>query len=118
MEPETSGEISKKKKVVNVIFEDKKLEKSYDALSDKDPIKKKIKKLIEEIKENPIYGRRIPERNISKEYKKKGFNNAFWVKINSSWRLIYSLTGTEAEILAIILDYFNHSKYERKFGYK
>ena len=104
-------------KKIEVIFENKKLEKSYEQYSDNDPLKKKIDKIITEIKNNPAYGQQIPNKNVPKEYIKKGFNNAFWVRINDSWRLIYTLTGDKVEILAIILDVFDHKKYERKFKY-
>ncbi len=102
---------------IEVIFENKRLEKDYFSFPKNDALGKKITKIISEIKKNPAYGKQIPSHLIPKEYTKKGFNNIFWVRINSSWRLIYSLKGGSAEILAIILDYFDHKKYERKFKY-
>jgi len=102
---------------VEVIFENRRLEKMYEKYSKNDPLRKKIDKIILEIKKNPAYGKQIPNNRLPKEYVKRGFNNAFWVRINDSWRLIYSLTGDNVEIIAIILDYFDHKKYERKFKY-
>ena len=108
----------KSKKRVLVEWENKRLKKVYDELPNNDPLKNKIEKVIEEIKKNPQYGQLIPQKQIPKEYKKKGFNYAFWVHLNSSWRLIYTVTSyNEVEILAIILDFFHHKDYERKFNY-
>lgn len=101
----------------SVIFENKKLENAYNKYSNSDPIKKKIDKIIEKLKVNPAYGNQIPRKQIPKEYTKKGFNNAFQLRIDKSWRLIYTLVGSEVEILAIILDVMNHSDYDNKFGY-
>lgn len=95
------------------------LKQTYEKLSDKEPIKKKIDKAIEKIKENPgRAGNPISHKIIPKEYQE--FPNAFHLKLSKEWRLIYSITGiNEIEILAIILDWFdNHKDYEKKFKYK
>jgi Txe/YoeB family toxin of Txe-Axe toxin-antitoxin module len=102
-------------KKANVIFENKKLEKTYNKYND--PMKKRLDKIIETLKINPALGKQISKKQIPKQYLKKGFNNAFVVRIDQSWRLIYSLVGCEIEILAIILDIMNHSDYDNKFGY-
>ena len=83
-------------------------------------MKKRVRRAIGCIKENPLtYGRPISKNKIPKTYLNEGFDNAFWVDLSKSWRLIYSLTGvSEVEILAIILDWFtSHKDYERLFKY-
>ncbi len=109
------------KKKVRVIFENDKTERAFLNLSEKDPLKKKIKFVIERIKEKPAFGQPIAKHLIPKEYKKKGIDNAFWVELSKGkgWRLIYSLRSfTEIEIVAIILEWFDrHKDYERRFGY-
>lgn len=107
-----------KKVIVN--FKNPLLKKSFDGLSEGDPLKKRIIRAIEGIKQNPLsYGRPISKNRIPKIYFDEGFTNAFWVDLSKSWRLIYSLTSTnEIEILAIILEWFtNHKDYERRFKY-
>jgi hypothetical protein len=109
------------KKKVRVVFENDKLEKVYLDLPENDRLKKRIKYVIERIKEKPAFGQPIPKYLIPREYKQKGIDNAFWVELSKSkgWRLIYSLRSfTEIEIVAIILEWFTrHKDYERRFGY-
>ncbi len=105
-------------KRVTIDWENLSLRKSYEALSPDDQLKKKIDYVLDQIKKNPKYGQLIPTKQVPREYKKKGFYYAFWVKLTNSWRLIYTVTAYgKIEILAIILDYMNHKDYERKFKY-
>jgi hypothetical protein len=107
-----------KKIIVN--FKNPLLKNNFDDLSEDDPLKKRIRRAIEGIKQNPLgYGRPIGKNKIPKIYSEEGFTNAFWVDLSKSWRLIYSLTATsEIEILAIILEWFtSHKDYERRFNY-
>lgn len=84
-----------------------------------DILKKRIERVIEKIKTKPAFGQPIPKKIIPAEYKKEGFDNAFYVTLSDGWRLIYSLKSfNEIEILAIVLDWFtSHKDYERKFNY-
>jgi len=44
----------------------------------------------------------------------------FRVGLVGYWRLVYTLenSGNNIEILAIILEFMNHEKYDKRFGYK
>ncbi len=111
---------SKKNAKVKVVFENEKLKEAYEKLPETDPLRKKIDSVIERIREKPIFGQPIAKRLIPKEYKKKGVDNAFWVELSKGrgWRLIYSLKSfSEIEIVAIILEWLPHKKYERRFNY-
>jgi len=102
-----------------VIFADSKLEEAFNSLSENDWLKKAILKSISNLKENAFCGEVIKKDLIPKEYiQKYGIDNLFWYPLPNGWRLVYSLTtkGT-AEILAIIIEYFNHKNYEKRFGY-
>jgi hypothetical protein len=45
-------------------------------------------------------------------------NNLWKYDLPDGWRLIYTLsTPNKIEILAIILEWFDHKNYERRFGY-
>lgn len=109
------------KKEVNVVFINDELEQEFLSLPEDDSLKKRIKYIIERIKENPVFGRPIAKRLIPREYLNQGVDNAFWVELSKGrgWRLIYSLTPKgEAEIIAIILEWFTrHKDYERRFKY-
>jgi len=80
-----------------------------------------IERAIKNIKVDPAFGRPISKKKIPRVYRNKyGITNAFWVSLSSGWRMIYSLTGEkdQAEIICIVLDYFNHKGYSKKFNYK
>jgi len=103
------------------VFMDDKLEQEFLNLSEDDFLKKRIKYIIERIKENPTFGRPIAKRLIPREYTNQGVDNAFWVELSKGkgWRLIYSLTPEgKAKIVAIILEWFTkHKDYEKRFKY-
>ena len=78
-----------------------------------------IKQKIEFLKENPQYGIHIPKNKISKEYIKNYDANNLWkVNLSGAWRMIYTIRGSEIEIIALILDIIDHKEYNKKFGYR
>ena len=80
-----------------------------------------INKKIELIKINQHFGEPIAKRLIPIEYTEKyGIKNLFVVKLPNFWRLLYTLTNGESkvEIIAFVLDVFDHDKYNKKFGYR
>ena len=102
-----------------VIFAEDDVEKSYLSLPDNDNIKKSIKKVINKLKQNVFLGENIPKKQIPKAYiQKYSIDNLWWYPLSDSWRLIYSVVSNKVEILAVILEYFDHKKYARRFGYK
>lgn len=42
----------------------------------------------------------------------------FRVELVGFWRLLYTVIGNEARIIAFILEYMDHEKYNKVFGYK
>ena len=102
----------------NVIFADDKLEETFNSLPKEDWLKKAIKRAIETLKENVFCGERIRKELIPKEYIiKYNINNLFWYSLPKGRRLVYSVAGNNIEVIAIIIEYFDHKKYERRFGY-
>ena len=108
-----------KKKRIRITFRNPAIEKTYNLMEDDDPVKKKIKNTIEKIKNNPSRaGRIIGKKKVPKKYSKEGHTTIFHVELSREWRLVYSLSGNEVEILAVILDWWtNHKDYEKVFGY-
>ena len=101
-----------------VIFADDNTEKGFNSLPENDQIKKSIKNAIERLKENIYCGEKIKKKLIPKEYIiKYQIDNLFWYKLTKNWRLVYSIAGNDVEVLAIIIDYYNHKDYEKKFKY-
>jgi hypothetical protein len=80
-----------------------------------------ITKKIEIIKLNPHYGNPIAKPLIPKEYiNKYEISNLFRINLPNYWRMLYSLIDgeTKIEIIAFLIDIIDHSKYNKKFGYK
>ncbi|MDO8509469.1 MAG: hypothetical protein Q7S27_07375 [Nanoarchaeota archaeon] len=107
------------KRADGVIFADVELERNFNSLSEEDWLKKALRKAIVDLKENIFTGENIRKKLIPKHYKKKyNIDNLWWYPLPNGWRLIYSvITPNNREILALILEYFNHTNYERRFGY-
>ena len=102
-----------------VVFSNDKLEDAFNSLSEKDLLKKAIKKAIDDLKENVFCGEAIPKRLIPKEYiLKYKVTNLYWYPLPNGWRLVYSIFALDnIKILAVIVEYFNHKNYERRFKY-
>ena len=87
--------------------------------SDYQTLLNSIKQKIEFIKENPQYGIHIPKNKIPKDYINRDDANNLWkVNLSGAWRMIYTIRGSEIEILALILDIINHKEYNKKFSYR
>ena len=83
-------------------------------------ILKAVNQKIELIKANPHYGEPIAKRLFPEKYVKKyRATNLFHVELPTFWRMIYTLThgSSNIEIVAFVLDIFDHKEYNKKFGY-
>jgi len=102
-----------------VVFSNNKLEEAFDSLPEKDWLKKAIQRAINDLKENAFCGEAIPKRLIPKEYiTKYNVDNLYWYPLPNDWRLVYSIFGIDnIKILAVIIEYFDHKNYERRFKY-
>lgn len=109
-------------RVNRVAFVDEELKQSFDGLSDGTFEEKQlhnwISRAVGDLKQDPLCGIRIPSRLWPKEYQKFGVNNLFKYDLPGGWRLIYFLRGNDVEIVSIILEWFSHEGYEKRFGYK
>ncbi|MBI2108471.1 hypothetical protein HYX09_05510 [Candidatus Woesearchaeota archaeon] len=78
-----------------------------------------INTALSNIKANPYYGDLIPRKHISKGIVNKyGVDKIFRVELVGFWRLLYTVIGEEARIIAFILEYMDHSEYDKVFGYR
>lgn len=78
-----------------------------------------IKRVTELLKENPFAGDQIPKRQIPKNYSLKyDIDNAWRIELANRWRMVYSITGNQIEIITFVMDIFNHRDYDKVFGYK
>ena len=78
-----------------------------------------INTALSNIKANPYYGNLIPRKYISKGIVNKyGTDKIFRVELVGFWRLLYTVIGEETRIIAFILEYMDHDKYDKVFGYR
>ena len=78
-----------------------------------------INTALRNIKANPYYGNLIPRKYISKStIKRYGTDKILRVELVGYWRLLYTLIGDEVKIIAFILEFMDHNKYNKIFGYK
>jgi len=87
--------------------------------SDYQILLKSIKSKIELLKDNPQYGIQIPKSRIPKEYVNNYDAENLWkVNLSNAWRMLYTIRGSNVDIVALILDVINHKDYNKKFNYK
>lgn len=102
-----------------VFFADENIKKDFDKLDESDEIKKWINRAKKDIQKNAFCGIPIPKRLIPKTYiQKYSVTNLWKYDLPDGWRLVYSITTpNKIEIISIILEWFNHPDYEKRFGY-
>jgi len=87
--------------------------------SDHQTLLNSIKQKIEIMKVNPEYGLHIHKDRIPKEYiRDYDVNNLWKINLAGAWRMIYTIRGSNVEIISLILDIIDHNSYNKKFGYK
>lgn len=105
-----------------VHFGDEKLKMTFEGLKDSKTedqmLYKWISRAIDDLGENAFCGIQIPKKLIPKVYTDKyGIDNLWKYDLPKGWRLIYSVANDEVRILSIILEWFDHKEYEKRFNY-
>jgi len=78
-----------------------------------------IRGAIDALTRDPFSGVAVPKRLWPKRYVHEFVvDNLRKVDLPDGWRLIYTLLGNDVEILSIILEWFSHKDYEKRFGYR
>ena len=109
-------------KINQVAFSSEKLRDNYKKL-EKGKFEEKelfefINRAMEDLKKNPFCGIRLSNKLIPKVYIEKfGIDNLWKYNLPNSWRLVYSIIGNQVKIVSLILEWFNHKDYERRFNY-
>jgi len=109
------------KREIYVGFADEKVKKAYLKLksSKENELLKLIDRAIDDLKINPTVGIKIPKYLWPKSYVKKyDIDNLWKYDLPNGWRLIYTIKADEITILSVILEWFDHKVYEKRFGYK
>ena len=80
---------------------------------------KAIEREKENLKINPHHGTQIPKKQIPEEYiERLGMTNLWKIDLPDFWRMLYTITGNELEIISVLLNFMDHDKYNKLFGYR
>jgi hypothetical protein len=109
-------------KEIHVVFVEKSLKKAYEKLRSSSTEDKRLSEWLDrafdDIKKDYTCGIFIPKKLIPKDYLKNyDIDNLWKYDLPSGWRLLYSVKATEIMVLAIVLEWLSHKKYERRFQY-
>ncbi len=105
---------------IYVGFINEKAKHEYEKARNENPTMFKfLERATDDLKENPFCGLKIPRSLWPDEYVKKySIDNLWKYDLPNAWRLIYTISKDEVRILAILLEWFDHKDYDRKFGYR
>jgi len=102
-------------------FGEKKLEESYELLQEGKFEDKKLYEFITRaMTDLKIHncGIKIPKQVWPKIYiQKYGITNLWKYDLPNGWRLIYTIKTDDVMILNVILEWFCHKDYEKRFKY-
>ncbi len=103
----------------NVVFIEQKIEEHFNSLNEDDWLKKALKRSIQNLKENIFCGENIPKRLIPAVYVQKyQIDNLYHYSLPNGWRMVYTIITLEnKECWAVIVEYFSHPEYEKRFHY-
>ena len=106
----------------SVRFADEKIKEAFYKLEKGDnsetDLFRHINKALDHIEENAFCGIQIPKKLIPARYVQKyKITNLWKYDIPKGWRLIYSIADDEVVVVSIVLEWFDHKEYEKRFGY-
>ena len=107
---------------IYIAFISEKIKQEFEALQEgkfqDKQLYRFISRAIQDLKVNPTCSIKIPKNLWPKEYiKKYGITNLWKYDLPSGWRLIYTIEADEVKIMNIILEWFDHKGYEKRFRY-
>jgi len=109
-------------KQIHVAFITQKLKEQFQYLKEgkfeDQQLYKSINRALDDLKRNPICGVKIPKKLWPKEYiQKYNITNLWKYDLPGAWRLVYTIESDEIKIVSIILEWFDHKDYEKRFNY-
>jgi len=109
-------------KEISVAFISNKLKEEFELLKSGKFSDKKlytfIERAINDLKISPDCGIKVSKRIWPKEYiQNYEITNLWKYDLPNGWRLIYTIETDDIKIMSIILEWFDHKGYERRFHY-
>ncbi len=78
-----------------------------------------IQRVRDLLKQNPFAGDQVKKKQIPPKYIQKfDVENVWRIELADRWRLVYTITGNQIEIITFVMDIFDHKDYDKVFGYK
>ncbi len=107
---------------VSIYFASEEIKLQYFALengsSEEKILHSLLNKAIDALVENVFCGIQIPKKQIPKKYLTVYRVSNLWkINISSSYRLVYTVASSEDGTIAVIIEWFDHKEYERRFNY-
>lgn len=91
----------------------------YEELDKTSEIKKDVARNIKLLKNDQIPGIHLKLSKVPKYYKNRHDLNTYYkVVLPQNWRLIYGILGINGQKKALLLELFDHKKYDKRFGFK
>ena len=115
-------EVQVKTLKARVIFHSDKLYNLYlgfeHGSNEEKKLYKWISRAINDLKRNAFSGAAVPKEQIPKKYYKEFEAKTIWkYDLPNGYRIIYTIENNEVEIFAVILEWMDHTKYNRIFKY-
>ncbi len=102
-------------------FFDDDIKKAFYKLENGDDSEKELFRLMSQamnnIEQNAFCGIQLTKRLIPPVYTKKNIKNIWKYDLPRGWRLMYSIVNEELVVVSIVLEWFDHKEYERRFKY-
>ena len=116
------GDTVNTNKEIFIVFADEKLKKVFDELKKGKGAEPRLSEFLDrafdDLKVDPFTGIKIPKKLWPKDYTKKyDMDNLWKYDLPNGWRLIYTLKANQVTIITVVLEWFDHKSYERKFKY-
>ncbi len=103
-------------------FADEKLKRAFDELKQgkgaEPHLYEFLNRAFDDLKKDPFSGIKISKKLWPDDYVKKyEIDNLWKYDLPNGWRLIYTVRANQVTILTVVLEWFSHKDYERRFGY-
>lgn len=103
-------------------FADESIKKAFYELEKGDSLEQDlfaaINNVFDKIERDAFCGVQIPKKLIPKAYiTQYGIVNLWKYNLPGGWRLIYSIASDKVVVVSLVLEWFNHKEYERRFKY-
>ncbi len=106
-----------------VIFGNDSVRKAFDNLdlskSEDKRLHNWLVRAFTDLEKDAFCGTQIPKKLIPKYYVLKfGLIDNLWkYNLPNAWRIIYTIKREKVIVISVILEWMNHTNYERRFGY-